>query len=55
MKNKKWIFWVAGIGVVVLAAVIVYLAINQDEAVALVDGAQITKEFHYMAKMFSIS
>lgn len=44
MKNKKWIFWVAGIGVVVLAAVIVYFAINQDEAVALVDGEKITKE-----------
>ncbi|MFS8651773.1 MAG: peptidylprolyl isomerase [Caldibacillus sp.] len=44
MKDKKWIFWVAGIGAVVLTAVILYFAINQDEAVALVDGEKITKE-----------
>lgn len=44
MKDKKWIFWVAGFGAVVLAAVILYFAINQDEAVAIVDGEKITKE-----------
>ena len=37
-------FWVAGIGAVVLTAVILYFAINQDEAVAFVDGEKITKE-----------
>lgn len=44
MENKKWIMWVAGIGAVILAALIVYFAINHDEAVALVDGEKITKE-----------
>lgn len=44
MKNRKWIFWVAGIGAVIFAAVIAYFAFNQSEAVAYVDGEEITKE-----------
>lgn len=44
MNNKKWIMWIAGLGAVLVVALVIYFAVNNNEAVAMIGDEKITKD-----------